>query len=89
MLGNEGRVTRDCKQWSIKELGDGHGGTEGEVKVCNYPTCFPGLNGPLVLWKYLPELASFRIKSWGKKYLFGPLNMGEEGRRPSCTLLQS
>lgn len=71
---------RDCKQWSIKEMGDGRGGTEGKVKVCSYPTCIPGSSGPLVFWKCLPELVSFRIKSWGKqlgkKYLCDPLIMG-------------
>lgn len=71
---------RDCKQWSIKEMGDGRGGTEGKVKVCSYPTCIPGSSGPLVFWKCLPELVLFRIKSWGKqlgkKYLCDPLIMG-------------
>lgn len=71
---------RDCKQWSIKELGDGHGGTEGEVKAYSYPTCIPGSSGPLVFWKCLLELASFRIKSCGmqlgKKFLCDPLLMG-------------
>lgn len=54
------------------------------MKICSFHTCLPGSSGPLVLLKCLLELASFRIKSWGKqlgkKYLCYPLNMSREGK---------